>query len=708
ELFPDDNQKYTITAEVIDQSRRTIVGNGTVLVSKEPFKVYTWVDRGYYEPNQQINSFVQARRMDGKPVSGDAAVKIYKIKYGSDEENTPTETEVFSTNVKLNEEGSGKTTFNAAEPGQYRISYVVTASTGTAAADTKQEIPPQEGGYILCVYGPKQSGSGSFEFNQLELMPNKQEYAPGEEVQLRINTNRPGSTVLLFLRPTNGVYLAPQILRLEGKSTEVKIPVAIKDMPNFFVEAVTVSNGQTYTESKEIVVPPEKRILNVEVRPSSKTYRPGEKAKAELVVTDLEGKPVVGSTVVSIYDKSVEYISGGSNVGDIKDFFWKWRRQYYPNTLNNLERYSGNITPPNQQAMQYLGIFGFSVADELGSESGFQPISGKAQFFGGDRPLSRKSSGMGMMGGGMGGGMMAPMAAMDLSGEMSDMKMESNSSVVDLRAPGVYNADMSVPLPQGKPETGGLVEATIRKNFADTALWVGALETNCNGIATIELDMPENLTTWKINVWSMSPGTRVGYGSAEVITRKDLIIRMQTPRFLVQKDKSYLTAIVHNYLSTDKNVKVSLELEGKELAPNADTQLVKDVKVPAGGEARVDWLVDAVQPGDATILMKALTDEESDAIQNKIPVYVHGMLKQEAWSGWMKPSVTEDSVKINVPAERRPEETRLTVRFSPTLAGAMIDALPYLVDYPYGCTEQTLNRFLPTVITQKVLIDTGV
>ena len=49
----------------------------------------------------------------------------------------------------------------------------------------------------------------------------------------------------------------------------------------------------------------------------------------------------------------------------------------------------------------------------------------------------------------------------------------------------------------------------------------------------------------------------------------------------------------------------------------------------------------------------------------------------------------------------------LEVRYSPTLAGAMVDALPYLVDYPYGCTEQTLNRFLPTVITQKVLIRMG-
>ncbi len=53
----------------------------------------------------------------------------------------------------------------------------------------------------------------------------------------------------------------------------------------------------------------------------------------------------------------------------------------------------------------------------------------------------------------------------------------------------------------------------------------------------------------------------------------------------------------------------------------------------------------------------------------------------------------------------RPKQSRLEVRYSPTLAGAMVDALPYLVDYPYGCTEQTLNRFLPTVITQKVLLD---
>ena len=85
------------------------------------------------------------------------------------------------------------------------------------------------------------------------------------------------------------------------------------------------------------------------------------------------------------------------------------------------------------------------------------------------------------------------------------------------------------------------------------------------------------------------------------------------------------------------------------------------------------------------------------------PVYVHGMLKTESYSGVIRPDEQTGVIDVSVPADRRINESRLEVRYSPTLAGAMVDALPYLASYPYGCTEQTLNRFLPTVITQKIL-----
>jgi hypothetical protein len=106
--------------------------------------------------------------------------------------------------------------------------------------------------------------------------------------------------------------------------------------------------------------------------------------------------------------------------------------------------------------------------------------------------------------------------------------------------------------------------------------------------------------------------------------------------------------------------------------------------------------------------MKALTDQESDAMQNEYPVFVHGMDKMVPFSGVVRPAKPSAAIAFTVPEARRVNETRLELRYSPTLAMAMVDALPYLVEYPYGCTEQTLNRFLPTVVTQNVLKDLGV
>ncbi len=92
------------------------------------------------------------------------------------------------------------------------------------------------------------------------------------------------------------------------------------------------------------------------------------------------------------------------------------------------------------------------------------------------------------------------------------------------------------------------MQPTVRTKFADTALWVGSLATDDDGTAQVSLTMPENLTTWKVRVWGMGHGTKVGQGQAEVVTRKDLIVRLQAPRFFVEKDEVVLSANVHNYL----------------------------------------------------------------------------------------------------------------------------------------------------------------
>jgi uncharacterized protein YfaS (alpha-2-macroglobulin family) len=250
-----------------------------------------------------------------------------------------------------------------------------------------------------------------------------------------------------------------------------------------------------------------------------------------------------------------------------------------------------------------------------------------------------------------------------------------------------------------------MVEPTVRTKFADTAYWAAAIQTDQDGFAEIELTMPENLTTWKIKTWVMGHGTKVGEGTAEVQTTKNLLLRLQAPRFFVEKDEVVLSANIHNYLDAEKAVKAMLELEGGTLEPMADA--TQSLTVASMGEVRVDWRVKVVREGEAVIRMKALSDEESDAMEMRFPVYVHGMAKTVSFSGAIRPEATAASITIDVPDERRVNESRLEVRYSPTLAAAMVDALPYLAEYPYGCTEQTLNRFVPAVITQKILLDMG-
>ncbi len=688
EMQGDTDHKYEISAEVTDQSRRTITGGGQVLATRKPFKVYAWVDKGYYRVNDPIMADFSAQSLDNKPIKGAGVLKVLKISYNK---GVPVETPIFTQALDTNDEGKSTIQLKAGAGGQYRIAYTVTDAKGRSI----------EGGYIFTVRGEGASPAG-FRFNDVELIPDKREYNPGESVNLMINADIPDTNVMLFVRPTNGVYKQPQMIKMNGKTSIQAVAVAQKDMPNFFVEVVTVGRGKVFTEVREIVVPPVKKSLDVQVLPSSEKYKPGESATVKLKVTDPNGKPVQGQAVVSVYDKAVEYISGGSNVADIRDFFWKWRRYHTANTGHSLSHYGNVLYKNNEATMQQLGIFGNTADEEdegdtvgTGSESKLQ-VKSKDKLM---RVMNAPASSG---------------AAMALDGAAADAPMISERAAFGGKADGRYkqnDANAAAPATE--------VEPTVRTEFADTAFWTGAVETGADGTAQIIFKMPENLTGWKMKSWVMGAGTAVGEGFAEAVTVKNLLLRMQAPRFFTQKDEVVLSANIHNYLTTTKKVKAVLELDGPTLVPldpktgkavtgiSGKKTLIEYIEIPANGEKRVDFRVLAVEPGQAIVRMKAITDEESDAMEMKFPVQIHGMLKTESYSGVIRPEAKNGAITVNVPAERLPEQSRLEVRWSPTLAGAMVDALPYMTDYPYGCTEQTLNKFLPTITTQKVLKGMG-
>ena len=116
-----------------------------------------------------------------------------------------------------------------------------------------------------------------------------------------------------------------------------------------------------------------------------------------------------------------------------------------------------------------------------------------------------------------------------------------------------------------------LVEPMIRKEFKDTAYWQPDVVTNAEGKATVKLDkLPDNLTTWRATARAVTADLKVGSKINRVIARKNLILRLETPRFLTEGDTVTISGIVHNYLTSDKTAEVELQVSGgAQLLDNA-------------------------------------------------------------------------------------------------------------------------------------------
>jgi uncharacterized protein YfaS (alpha-2-macroglobulin family) len=246
-----------------------------------------------------------------------------------------------------------------------------------------------------------------------------------------------------------------------------------------------------------------------------------------------------------------------------------------------------------------------------------------------------------------------------------------------------------------------MVQPEVRSDFKDTALWLAQVKTGADGVGEVEITWPDNLTTWHTIVRAVSADTIVGSAEADVITRKNLLVRLQTPRFLVQGDEVTLSVNVHNYLKAAKAAKVLLTAEGLHIKGAVERQ----VNVPPGGESRIDYTAVATKPGIATVTTTAVTNEESDAMRLTLPVLVHGIERFESAAG---ATTGEESISLTLPEQIRQGSSKLQITVRPTVAAAMIDSLPYLVDYPYGCVEQTMSRFLPAAMVGRVLRDLGV
>lgn len=241
----------------------------------------------------------------------------------------------------------------------------------------------------------------------------------------------------------------------------------------------------------------------------------------------------------------------------------------------------------------------------------------------------------------------------------------------------------------------------VRRKFPDTAFWNPSLVTDVEGRGSFSFEMPDSLTTWRATVRGATRETAVGEQLVTVKCSKSLLVRLEAPRFFVQKDRLVLSAVVHNYTQQRQDLRVWVDAPGIRFAGGErDTEAQRFVLEPEGVQ-RQDWQIEIPSPGtrEITVYVKAESGL-SDAMALPIPALPHGRERVD-WRSGIAQQHTEERLIIRADAVKGGSDLR--IRLSPSLASVMFGALEYLAEYPYGCTEQTMSAFLPDVFVARAL-----
>ena len=240
--------------------------------------------------------------------------------------------------------------------------------------------------------------------------------------------------------------------------------------------------------------------------------------------------------------------------------------------------------------------------------------------------------------------------------------------------------------------------APVRSEFQDTAFWSARVLTGPDGRGSVQVPLPDDLTRWRATARAVAPPDGVGQAVSHLVTRLPLMIQVVAPRFLVEGDRSALLAVVHNRTAAPVEARVELKAEGAALAPGPGR-----VDVAAGATGRETARIE-VPPGRAEVSLEARVQAgpEGDAERIRVPVQPRG-LRRDRFFGAVVPGRLDWDFEVPPGATR----ARLEVRADGSAAAVVLGALGYLVGYPYGCVEQTMSRFLPTVVASQATTRMG-
>ncbi|WP_027880232.1 alpha-2-macroglobulin family protein [Mesoflavibacter zeaxanthinifaciens] len=546
--------------------------------------------------------------------------------------------------------------------------------------------------------------------NQLfTITTNKDSYQPNDTAVITFGSAATNLTVFIDVEKDNRIINSNKYVINNEKKT-IRIPVTDKDLGGFAVHYSFAAFNSYTANTLAISVPYPKTDLEIETTTFRDKIQPGTDETWSFKIKGPKGEKISAELLASMYDASLD---------QFKSHSWEFNPLYQPTYNPNHNKNNGNSFGQrgfrvinnnknyyNYPTQQYDQINWFGLS--FGNNYRYDALQGRAA------------------------GVSVPAPESIEVVEDEEEVIVSDISVVSSNESDYKNSNLdtayyipneALKLKDKKEyyflmKKGKIIDkqeidfstVTIRKNLQETAFFFPQLQTDKDGNVSFNFTTPETLTKWKLQLLAHTKTLKSSVSTLETVTQKELMVIPNAPRFLRQGDQITISTKIANLSDKALSGQAKLILTDAVSAEDITSLLVssnsvENFTIDKDNNTQVSWqlsITDTVNAVQYKIVAKA--GDFSDGEQNALPVLTNRMLVTETLPMWIRSNQTRTFTldKLKNTSSSTLKHHKLTLEMTSNPAWYAVQALPYLMEYPYDCNEQTFSRYYANALASHI------
>ncbi|HVU57123.1 MAG TPA: alpha-2-macroglobulin family protein [Puia sp.] len=482
-----------------------------------------------------------------------------------------------------------------------------------------------------------------------------------------------------------------QYLSLNKDSKIVEMPVTEDDRGGFWVTDVFVKDNNIFKRTYTVHVPWTNKQLSIRYDTYREKTLPGAEEKWKITINGSQKDKVTAEIMAGMYDASLDQFK--SHAWTVPDLYPSvsglspWDERDFDLGFSN-EKYDWDHSRPN---------FVKTYDALLGITAGMGNITRRVYSVAGSDMYLRAAP------------MHKALTPVDpgkpYAVQVPDLGIDPDGSKGIIRDTLLVNEEERAPI---SPE-----KVQVRKNFSETAFFLPELRTDDSGSVSFSFTLPDALTRWKGMILAHTKDLAFGYSEKSIVTQKQLMVQPNLPRFLREGDRMELGVKVVNLSDSEMTGQIELQLTDPTTGQTADgifsnRQANQYFTVAAGQSTLVDFPIDIPYQYNRPLTYRIIARSKaySDGEEAALPVVSNRMLVTESLPLDMPGDGSKEfhfEKLLHSDSSETLSHHALTVEFTTNPAWYAVQALPYLMEYPYECAEQSFNRFYANALAATII-----